>query len=195
MQMPNMRMSKVDVDDVLRYIGSESNRVQMQKARERRANRGRASAVADAPASHDQHGGGQHGGDQHGGDQHGGQHSDAVAIMNAWVRQAHPDAPVNAGYMMLINVGAEDLTLVKLESPSFDEVELHEMAMADGMMKMRELTEVVIPAGGQARFEPSGKHLMLKGPKQHLTEGQSVELTLIFQSGKRQTVSVRVADK
>ncbi len=185
--MPNMRLSELDVSDVLRYISSESNRVQMQKARARRANRSTASASAPVPEAPVPHSGDQHGERPSG---------DAVAIMNAWIRQAHPDAPVNAGYMVLINVGAEDLTLVGLESPSYDQAELHEMAMVDGMMKMRELTEVVIPAGGgTARFEPSGKHLMLKGPKQHLTEGQSVELSLIFQSGKRQTVSVRVADK
>ncbi len=174
--MPNMRLSKVDVNDVLRYMSSESDRVRMQKARARLARRGTARAaarVADAPAPS----------------------GDAVAIMNAWIRQAPAGAPVNAGYMMLINVGAEDLTLVGLESPAFDKAELHEMALADGMMKMRELTEVVIPAGGQARFEPGGKHLMLKGPERHLEEGQTVELTLIFQSGRKQTVSVRVADK
>ncbi len=115
--------------------------------------------------------------------------------MNAWIRQAHPDAAVNAGYMTLINVGSEDLTLVELESPAFDKVELREMAMVDGLMKMRELTEVVVPAGGQARFEPGGRHLMLKAPERHLVEGQTVDLTLTFRSGRKQTISVRVADR
>ncbi|MEE8525678.1 MAG: copper chaperone PCu(A)C, partial [Thermoanaerobaculia bacterium] len=73
-----------------------------------------------------------------------------VAIMNAWIREAHPDAPVNGGYMTLVNVGSEDVILVGLESPAFEKVELHEMAMVDGLMKMRELTEVVVPAGGMA---------------------------------------------
>ncbi len=175
--MPNMRLSKVDVADVLRYIGSESRRVQMQEARARRARRG--TSVASAPVS----------------DAPAVPSGDAVAIMNAWIREAHPDAPVNAGYMTLVNVGSEDVTLVKLESPAFEKVELHEMAMVDGLMKMRELTEVVVPAGGQARFEPGGSHLMLKGPERHLTEGQTVDLTLTFRSGREQTVSVRVADQ
>ena len=117
-------------------------------------------------------------------------------MMNAWIREAHPEATVNAGYMTLVNVGSEDVTLVKLESPVFDRVEIHEMAMVDGLMKMRELTEVVVAAGGGlARFEPGGSHLMLKGPKRHLTAGHTVELTLIFRSGVKQTVSVKVADQ
>ncbi len=180
--MPNMRLSELDVKDVLRYIGSESNRTQMQEARARRARRASASAPASlagaAAARPDDDPAG-----------------DMVAIMNAWIRQAHPDAAVNAGYMTLINVGSADLTLVKLDSPAFEQVELHEMAMVDGLMKMRELTAVVVPAGGQARFEPRGRHLMLKGPERHLTAGETVDLTLTFRSGRRQTVSVKVADK
>jgi copper(I)-binding protein len=119
---------------------------------------------------------------------------DAVAIMNAWVREAHPDATTHAGYMTLVNVSSEEKVLVRLESPTYDKVELHQMTMADGMMKMRALAEMVIPAGGQARLEPGGTHLMLWDPKQPLTKGESVDLTLIFRSGRQQTVSVKVDD-
>ncbi len=199
--MPNMRLSKLDVTDLLRYIGSESNRVRMQGARARRAAR-RGASVAAAPAAGSPAvpAGGEHSGHQHSGGEHSGgdgeeTSGDSVAIMNAWIRQAHPDAAAAAGYMTLINVGAEDLTLVELESPAFETVELHEMTMADGMMKMRELTEVVVPAGGQARFEPGGKHLMLIGPERHLTAGETVDVTLTFRSGRKQTVSVKVADR
>ena len=196
--MPNMRLSPADVRDLLAYLGSETNRVRMQRARERRA-RSRAVSVASVAAS------GPHAvhaaytrnvqapnGHAHNGDAPSGE---AVAIMNAWVREAHPEAEVNAGYMTLVNVGPEDLTLVKIESPAFDKVEIHEMAIVEGLMKMRELTEVVVPAGGQAGFEPGGRHLMLKGGQRHLTDGQTVELTLSFGSGKEQRVSVAVADR
>ncbi len=176
--MPNMRLSKVDVDDLLRYLGTESRRVQMEVARSKRMKRKSpaANAPPSAPAVENSAG-------------------DAVAIMNAWVRQAHPEAEVNAAYMTLINVGSEDVTLVELESPSFDTVEMHEMAMAGGMMKMSHLPKLVIAAGGQARFEPGGKHLMLKGPIRHLIAGQTVDLTLLFASGQRQTISIKVADQ
>ena len=177
--MPNMRLSRVDVADLIRYLGTESRRVQMDTARTKRK-RGRAraaSAPAPTPAVAGNSGG------------------DAVAIMNAWIRQAHEDAEVNAGYMTLVNVGSEDVTLVELKSPVFEKVELHEMSMGGGMMKMSHLPELVIAAGGQARFEPGGKHLMLKGPIRHLTTGQSVELTLVFDSGQQQTITVKVDDR
>ena len=116
-----------------------------------------------------------------------------MAIMNAWVREAHAKARVNAGYMTLVNVGSEDVTLVKVESDAFASVEVHEMVTVDGMMEMNEVTDMVIPAKGQIHFEPGGKHLMLIGPKQHLAKGEKVDMTLTFKSGKKQTVSVKVA--
>ncbi len=216
--MPNMRLSEIDVEDLLKYIGSEGRRVQMQKARERRRSRAAAATVSAAAvpavytqsddhanhnghadhsdhADHVDHGG--HGGhEDHGSRSGDAPAGDAVAVMNAWVRQAHPDAKVNAGYMTLINVGAEDVTLVALESPAFEKAEIHEMAVVDGMMKMRQLPEAVVPAGGgQARFEPGGTHLMLIGPRWHLAAGDTVELTMTFRSGRQQTLAVKVADR
>ncbi|MCP3956833.1 MAG: copper chaperone PCu(A)C, partial [bacterium] len=191
--MPNMRLSKIDVEDVLSYIGTESRRVQMQRARERRARRATAVVASVTPS----HAPPMDTGDMlsDGMPTGAAASGDAVAIMNAWIREAHPEAAMNAGYLTLINVGSEDVTLVKVESPAFEKIEPHEMAMVDGLMKMRHLDAVVVPAGGQARFEPGGRHLMLMGPERHLTEGQTVDLTLTFRSGKKQTVSVKVDDQ
>lgn len=118
---------------------------------------------------------------------------DVVAIMNAWVRESDAKAKVNAGYMTLVNVDDEDVTLVKVESEAYEKIEVHEMTTVDGFMKMREITNLVIPAKGQVQFAPGGMHLMLKKPQQHLTTGQKVDLTLTFESGKKQTVSITVA--
>lgn len=201
--MPNMRLSGVDVKELIAYLDSQSRRVQMDRAR--RARRDRTVALASAPSGvvpavhvHVPDSGpppAVHAVETHVpvADAAAEDSGDTVAIMNAWIREAHPEAAMNAGYMTLINVGSEDVTLVGLESPAFEEVEIHEMAMVDGLMKMRDLTEMVVPSGGQARLEPGGTHLMLKGPQQHLTEGQTVDLTLTFRSGRQQTVSVRVA--
>ena len=168
--MPNMRLNKIDIATLLRFMKQESRRVQRAAEAAERAPAPAPDVAASGPG-------------------------DAVAIRNAWVREAHPKASANAGYMTLVNPGSEDLTLVKVESRAFGRVEFHEMAMVDGIMRMRELPQMVIPAGGQARFEPGGKHLMLIGPQQHLKEGETAELTLTFASGGTQTVSVPVASR
>jgi protein SCO1/2 len=118
---------------------------------------------------------------------------DVVAIMNAWIRESDTKAKVNAGYMTLVNVDAEDVALVKVECEEFEKIEVHEMAMVDGFMEMNEITDLIIPSKGQVQFEPGGMHLMLKKPRRHLTAGRKVDLTLTFKSGKKQTVSINVA--
>jgi copper(I)-binding protein len=120
---------------------------------------------------------------------------DVVAIMNAWIRESDTKAKVNAGYMTLVNVDAEDVALVKVECEEFEKIEVHEMAMVDGFMEMNEITDLIIPSKGQVQFEPGGMHLMLKKPRRHLTAGRKVDLTLTFKSGKKQTVSINVADR
>ncbi len=169
--MPNMRLNKEEVLALLDYIDDE-----MKRAPEKSEHKSADTPVAAAfTVSQDKPAG------------------DVVAIMNAWVREAHPNANVNAGYMTLVNVGPEEVRLVNVESGAFQSIEVHEMATVDGLMEMREVTDLVIPAHGQIHFEPGGKHLMLMGPREHVTTGQKIDMTLTFKSGRKQTLSVQVA--
>jgi copper(I)-binding protein len=161
--MPNMRLNKEEVLALLDYIDDEMQRV-AGKSEHKSADTPVAAAFTvsqDKPAG------------------------DVVAIMNAWVREAHPNANVNAGYMTLVNVGPEEVRLVNVESEAFKNIEVHEMATVDGLMEMREVTDLVIPAHGQIHFEPGGKHLMLMGPREQVTTGQKIDMTLTFKSGRK----------
>jgi copper(I)-binding protein/cytochrome oxidase Cu insertion factor (SCO1/SenC/PrrC family) len=120
---------------------------------------------------------------------------DLVGIMNAWIRETDELAKANAGYMTLINMSQNRKRLVNIRSDAFEKVEMHEMVVIDGMMRMRALQDVVIPASGQVSFAPGGKHLMMNGPRYHLTSGEFVDVTLIFDSGEEQTIGVKVAAK
>ena len=174
--MPNMRLKKEEAQVLLDYIESETQRIQGTPAQTESVQTESETPVTTAfTVSHEEPAG------------------DVVAIMNSWVREAHANATVNAGYMTLVNVSSEDVRLLKVESDAFDSVEVHEMAMVDGMMEMNEIQDLVIPAKGQIQFEPGGKHLMLMGPREHFSSGQKVDMTLTFNSGKKQTVSVKVA--
>lgn len=170
--MPNMRLNKEEADVLLAYIDDETQRITGVPAQADEKPVKAAFTVRSTEPD-----------------------GDVVAIMNSWVREAHEKATVNAGYMTLVNAGDEEVTLLKVESDAYDKIEVHEMVMVDGMMEMREVKDLSIPGNGQIRFEPGGKHLMLMGPKEHLTTGQKVDMTLVFKSGKIQTVSIQVAAK
>ncbi len=178
--MPNMRLNKQEALDLIAYMRDESQRIldRDNKASLRLAQAGAVStATAAVPAGQARPPG------------------DLVAVMNAWVREAYPGARVNAGYMTLVNAGSEALRLAKVESEAFETIEVHEMAMVDGLMTMRELEDLVIPAKGQIRLQPGGMHLMLMGPTKELVAGQQVAMTLTFASGRQQTLRVEVADR
>lgn len=168
MAMPNFRLNQGEAEVLLEYIQEETQRIWGSSATLR------SEEPEDSVY------------DQKIGD-------DVVAIMNSWVREAHEAAKVNAGYMTLVNVGTEAVTLVGIESDAYRKVEVHEMVAVDGLMEMRELTDMEIPSKGQIQLAPGGKHLMLMGPKEYLKTGQEVDMTLIFKSGKKQKVTVKVA--
>lgn len=170
--MPNMRLNKEEALSLLDYMADETQRIAGDESLE---SIDTAKAVpAASPVK---------------------LNGDVVAIMNAWVREAHDSATVNAGYMTLVNVGSEEVTLVKVESEAYEAIEVHEMIRVDGFMEMREVTDMAVPANGQIQFEPGGMHLMMMGPEEHLSTGQKVDMTLTFKSGKKQTVSVNVASR
>ena len=164
--MPNMRLNQREAQDLIEYMQDEGRRARMNPAPQH------AETSRPAPAI---------------------QHGSVVDVANAWVREADPAAKANAGYMTLINEAEEEVTLVKVESEAFETVEMHEMATVDGFMSMREISNLVIPANGRAMFKPGGWHLMMSGPRQILTAGETVDMTITFKSGLSQTISVNVA--
>jgi copper(I)-binding protein len=61
-------------------------------------------------------------------------------------------------------------------------MQIHEMAMIDGVMKMRELPEgLPIPAGRSVTLTPGGYHVMFMDLAQPLVQGETVDLTLLFE--------------
>jgi copper(I)-binding protein len=106
-----------------------------------------------------------------------------LKIEEPWVREAPPGAMALAGYMEIKNPGGEARALVGAESPAFERVELHLSVHEDGMARMIAQESMPIPAGGELELEPGGYHLMLMKPRQTLTAGDSVSMTLRFDDG------------
>lgn len=118
--------------------------------------------------------------------------SAAVTVRQPWSRPAQ--AGMNGvGFMTIVNAGKTPVTLKAAESPAAAKVEIHQSAMAGGVMSMRRADEgVVIPAGGQLAFAPGGYHFMLLSLKTAQTVGQKVPVTLIFDKGRKARVELTV---
>jgi copper(I)-binding protein len=95
-----------------------------------------------------------------------------------------------------VKLSADKATrLVSAASPAAKTVEIHQMSMENGVMKMRALPGLDIPAGGSVELKPGGYHLMLIDLRKPLAEGDAIALTLRFQdaAGKVQTLELSAA--
>ncbi len=115
-----------------------------------------------------------------------------VRVDNAYVRAVPPTQNVSAAFMSLRNESATDRRIVAAESPVAKTVELHAHIMKDGMMRMRQVEKIDLPAGQDVALKPGGLHIMLIGLKQKLVPGENVGVTLILDDGSRATINATV---
>lgn len=116
----------------------------------------------------------------------------AITVRQPWSRPAQ--AGMNGvGFMTVANAGKAPVTLLRMEAAGAESVEIHQSAMANGVMTMRALDKgVTIPAGGQVAFAPGGYHFMILNLKAEQKVGQKVPVTLVFDKGRRLKVELPV---
>lgn len=116
-----------------------------------------------------------------------------IEVENAWARATPGKAENGAAYLTIVSPVADRLT--GLSTPVAKQAELHNMTMEGGVMKMRPLTDVDLPANQPVTLKPGGTHIMLMGLTRPLKPGETFPLTLSFdKSGQREiTVTIEKA--
>lgn len=106
-----------------------------------------------------------------------------LTIADSWVKAA--DSGMTAAFGVITNPTDKPVTVVGARSPRFaGVVQLHEVAMQNGAMQMKEKAGgFVIPAGGSVTLEPGGDHLMLMKMRQPVKAGEMVPIMLITSDG------------
>ncbi len=115
-----------------------------------------------------------------------------IIVEDPWVRAVPPVSTMSAAFMKVRNAGDEDDYLIGARSEVSKITEIHTTVMEDGMMKMRRIHEVRVPAGGLVEFKPMGKHIMLIDLKRPLKAGEKIRITLIFKKSGEITVEAPV---
>ena len=118
-----------------------------------------------------------------------------IAVADPWVRGTVAGQKATGAFMQLKS--STDTALVSAASPVAKIVEIHEMKMEGGMMKMSAIDKLPLPAGKAVDLKAGGYHVMLMDLTQELKEGQTVPLTLTFEdkAGKKTTVDVKATVK
>jgi len=113
-----------------------------------------------------------------------------ISVTDAWVRATMPGQPVSGAYMQI--QADADARLLGVSSTAVPRVEVHEMTMDGGVMRMREVKSIELPKGKTVSLEPGGYHIMLMNLKKPIAAGDVIPLTLVVESGgKQQTVEVK----
>lgn len=114
----------------------------------------------------------------------------SLEVKNAWARATPGKAETGAAYLTIEAAGPDRLTGVS--TPVAGKAELHEMTMRDGIMKMRSLAAIDLPAGKAIVLKPGATHIMLAGLKQPLRAGETFPLTLEFEKAGKREVTVTI---
>jgi len=115
-----------------------------------------------------------------------------LTVEQPWVRLNAPGAQATGAFMVLGNVGGKALKIVRAESPVAQVTELHDHINDGGVMKMRAIPALIIPAGEKATLKPGSLHVMLIDLKAPLKEGDQVPITLFFEDDSRTTIEAPV---
>lgn len=120
--------------------------------------------------------------------------ADAVTVEGAFVRAVPPGQPNSAAFMTLVNSSASAQNVTAASSPVAATVELHTHTNNNGVMEMRQIDKIEIPANSKTELQPGGLHIMLIGLKQDLKAGEEAKLTLTFADGSTKEVTAEIKE-
>ncbi len=116
----------------------------------------------------------------------------ALHIDHPWARPLPPVAPNGGAYLTIMNHSGEADRLLGARTERAAVTEIHTHVHENGLMQMRQVDAVDIPAHGTATLKPGADHLMLMGLTAPLAEGDSFALTLIFEKAGEVQVEIKV---
>jgi len=111
-----------------------------------------------------------------------------LTISNLIVLEPMPGSGMVAGYLTMENHSDQAITIVKVASPAFANIEMHETIIENEVARMIPLAPLVIEPKSAIVFEPGGKHLMMWGAAKDLASG--VAITIEFHDDASGLVTV-----
>jgi copper(I)-binding protein len=116
-----------------------------------------------------------------------------LVISQAWSRATPNGAKIGTGYFTIENKGTTADKLVGVSGEVSDKIEVHEMSMNNGVMKMRPVDGgLTIEPGKTVKLSPNGYHLMIMDLKSPLKQGGKVPVTLEFEKAGKVAVTLDV---
>lgn len=117
-----------------------------------------------------------------------------IQVTAPWARASAGNVANGAAYLTLHNSGKVDDRLVSASTDMALKAELHTHMMNNGMMEMRPVDGIDVPAGKTVTLQPGSLHVMLMGLKAPLKKGVDFPLTLVFEKAGTVKIDVHIED-
>jgi len=116
-----------------------------------------------------------------------------LVISRPWTRATPGGAKTGGGFLTIENKGSAPDRLIGASADGAGKIEVHEMAINDGVMKMRPVEGgLAIDPGKTVKLAPGGYHLMMMDLKAPLKQGDKLPLTLQFEKAGKVAVTLDV---
>lgn len=107
----------------------------------------------------------------------------ALTIEHATAIATIPGAANSAAFMTLSNPSNSDIRLVKAQSEVGNRIELHTHSNDNGVMRMRQVDQIVVGAGQSVELKPGGLHVMLMQLTQTLSQVSKLKSNWLMTRG------------
>ncbi|CAD7289117.1 copper chaperone PCu(A)C [Campylobacter suis] len=117
-----------------------------------------------------------------------------ISIEKIYAKESMKSAANGAIFMDITNNLGADIKLVSASSNVSDSVELHEHKTINGMSMMSKVDDIAIANKETVHLKPGGLHIMLMGLKKQLVNGDEIDLSLKFDTGRVINLKVDVVN-
>jgi periplasmic copper chaperone A len=118
-----------------------------------------------------------------------------IETSGAWGRPSPMMDKAGAVYVVIENKGNAADRLIGASSPAAKTVEVHESYMDNGMMKMRPIAGLDVPAGGKVELKPGSYHIMLIDLVAPLQTGATIAVTLKYEKSGEVAVNAEIREQ
>jgi len=106
-----------------------------------------------------------------------------VSITDVKILAPIPGSGAGAAYFNIENRSDAAITITRIDSPQFEDVQMHETTIEDGISRMRRIQSLRVGPSSSVEFAPGGKHVMLMRPATNVAPGSLVELEIHYDDG------------
>lgn len=115
-----------------------------------------------------------------------------IVFEKTWIKAVPSSMKMSAMFGVLKNNTDKDMKLMSVSGDLAKNIEIHNHIKTNGVMKMRKIPFLLVPAKGQVELKPMHEHIMFIGLKKKLEMGKTHSFVLNFDNGETLKVSAEV---